>query len=157
MASRSHHSRRIQADLKNTSDRTSGNGVMQSENPGPTLCAHRYAQAEQCRCTLQACRSGPAPDAKATVSSVPLVKAPLSFAMRISSASELIGSIRIVSQIMLAKPWSLLMSHLHLDSASHVRTVHKNIKWLWHAQQGRTLRDLPAVPICLPPVDDVNH
>ena len=91
------------------------------------------------------------------MSSVPLGKAPLSFAMRISSALESIGSIRIVSQITLAKPWSLLMSHLHLDSASYIRTVHKNIRWLWHAQQGRTLRDLPAGPICLLPVDDVNH
>ena len=40
---------------------------------------------------------------------------------------------------------------------SSPRRGHWNIKWLWHAQQGRTLLDLLADSIFPPPVDDVCH
>ena len=89
---------------------------------------------------------------------MPLVKTPLSFAIKVRSANESTWLSWTVSHLMLTKPWSLLMSHLRLDSASRLQgEAIENIKWLWHAQQGRTSRDLPADSIFPTPVDDVCH
>ena len=54
------------------------------------------------------------------VSSVPLRKAPLSFASRMNSALVLTGRSRGVSHLTLAKPWALLMTQLRLHSASRI-------------------------------------
>ena len=45
------------------------------------------------------------------------MKAPLSFATKMRRAWGAARPSRAVLHLMLAKPWSLLMSHLHLDSA----------------------------------------
>ena len=69
---------------------------------------------------LLAYRSGPAPGVKMMENSVLLMKAPLSFAINLSSAlgSPTVSS--MVSHMMLAKPCSLLMSHLRSDSSSRI-------------------------------------
>ena len=54
------------------------------------------------------------------VRSVALVKAPLSFTTKETSVGASVGSSRVKSHVMLAKPWSLLLSHLHLDSAPRI-------------------------------------
>ena len=81
--------------------------------------AHMHADvAGRARPTLLAYRSGPAPGVKMMVKSVPLVKAPLSFAINLSSTLGSLTVSSMVSHMMLAKPCSLLMSHLRLKSSS---------------------------------------
>ena len=98
-------------------------------------------------CTLQAHTSGPAPGVKTMVRSVALLKAPLSSTTKLSSARTSIGSCQVESHPMLAKPWSLLLSHLHMDSSFYSRTGHwkGGIQRLWHAQHGGTFKG----PACL--------
>ena len=67
---------------------------------------------------LHAYRSESVPAVKMMVRSVPLLKAPLSFAIRFRRALGSTSSSSLVSHMILAKPWSLLMNHLRLNSAS---------------------------------------
>ena len=69
---------------------------------------------------LLAFKCRPSPGVKMMVKSVPLVKAPLSFAINLSSAPGSPGMSSMVSHMTLAKPCSLLMSHLHVDSKSRI-------------------------------------
>ena len=96
------------------------------------------------------------------VSSVLLVKLPLSFAIRMNSALGSMGLSSSVSHLMLAKPWSLLISHLHSHPPAfgqhfpYIRLGFQDIKWLWHAQQDSDMRDLPAYQVSMLPVDAVD-
>ena len=69
---------------------------------------------------MLAYRAGLAPGVKMMVNSVPLVKAPLSFAINLSSALGSPGVSSMVSHMTLAKPCSLLMSHLRSDGSSRI-------------------------------------